>query len=82
MSLGDFHATISGFNGLVNINGPLAALGRRSVYAFRMPTIQQSFKAFTSAGKIALSKIFQPIFPSSSTASDTTIPIEEKTKLS
>jgi len=59
MSLGDFHGSISSLNGWVNLNGPLAAIGRRAVYAFRMPTLWQSVKAFTSAGHTTTQKILQ-----------------------
>merc|ERR1719469_326346 len=44
LSLGDSAASMSSL-GLINLQGPLASLGRRAVYAARMPTSQQAVRA-------------------------------------
>ena len=44
LSLGDSAGAMSSL-GLINLQGPLANLGRRAVYAARMPTSQQAVRA-------------------------------------
>ena len=44
LSLGDSAGSMSSL-GLINLQGPLANLGRRAVYAARMPTSQQAVRA-------------------------------------
>ena len=50
VSLGFKEASISSLGGLVELDGPLAALGRRLIYAARMPTSTQTITAILSAG--------------------------------
>jgi NADH dehydrogenase len=50
LSLGTLDAAISGLGGLVELEGPLAALGRRITYSVRMPTVKQQISALVSAG--------------------------------
>jgi len=49
VSLGDTQASMTSLGGWVNISGPLAAIGRRAVYAMRMPTLRQTWVALVSA---------------------------------
>ena len=50
LTLGNTNAAITSLGGLVKLQGPLAALGRRVAYAARMPTRKQSVQAIVSAG--------------------------------
>jgi NADH dehydrogenase len=50
ITLGSAKGAITSMGGLVRLQGPLAALGRRVVYAARMPTRQQQVSALVNAG--------------------------------
>ena len=50
ITLGSAKGAITSLGGLVRLQGPLAALGRRIVYAVRMPTRQQRVSALFNAG--------------------------------
>lgn len=64
LSLGDTDATITSMGGYVALKGPLAALGRRVVYAARMPTVTQSVKALVTASTVASGKLLSNVFNS------------------
>jgi NADH dehydrogenase FAD-containing subunit len=49
LTLGRVDAAISSLGGLLEIEGPLASLSRRLVYALRMPTRQQTATALVSS---------------------------------
>eukprot|EP01035_Chromulina_nebulosa_P019672 gene19672-25590_t len=57
LTLGFKDAAITGLGGLVEIDGPLAALARRVVYAARMPTPTQTVNALVNAGISTASNI-------------------------
>jgi demethylphylloquinone reductase len=57
LTLGFKEASVSGLSGLVQIDGPAAALARRIVYAIRMPTPTQTINALLYAGVSTASKI-------------------------
>ena len=50
LTFGSADGAVSGLNGLVAVQGPLATLSRRLVYALRMPTPQQQATALLSQG--------------------------------
>lgn len=54
LTLGSVDAALSGLGGVVRLQGPLAALARRAVYALRMPTASQRVEAAVSAGVSSL----------------------------
>eukprot|EP00597_Dinobryon_sp_UTEXLB2267_P004609 CAMPEP_0170065156 /NCGR_PEP_ID=MMETSP0019_2-20121128/5350_1 /TAXON_ID=98059 /ORGANISM="Dinobryon sp., Strain UTEXLB2267" /LENGTH=494 /DNA_ID=CAMNT_0010271957 /DNA_START=61 /DNA_END=1545 /DNA_ORIENTATION=- len=62
LTLGMTDGAISSLGGLVQLSGPLAALGRRVVYAVRMPTATQQAKALLTAGAVTSGKLFQAVF--------------------
>lgn len=62
LSLGDYDATISSLNGWFGLSGPLAFVGRRAVYALRMPTTVQSVKAGIAAGAVTTGKFISNVF--------------------
>lgn len=64
LSLGTLDATISSLGGLVQLSGPLAAIGRRAIYAVRMPTTLQTVKALVTASATTTGKIWKDIFGS------------------
>lgn len=47
-------ASITSLGGLVELEGPLAAIGRRVVYAARMPTVTQAVTAAVNAGIVSI----------------------------
>lgn len=49
LTLGNSEAAVTSLNGLVQLQGPLAAVARRLVYAVRMPTTTQAATALFSA---------------------------------
>ena len=49
LTLGNSEAAVTSLNGLVQLQGPLAAVARRLVYAVRMPTQSQQATALYSA---------------------------------
>ncbi len=62
VSLGDTNAAISSLGGYVTIRGPLAAIGRRILYAARMPTTSQSIRAFLTASSSITGKFISKWF--------------------
>lgn len=64
LSLGDADATITTLGGLLGLKGPLAALGRRAVYAVRMPTPTQTVKALITASAVTTGKLLSSFFGS------------------
>jgi len=50
LTLGTTDASVTSLGGLVELDGPLAALGRRLVYAIRMPTPEQRVTALLAQG--------------------------------
>lgn len=64
LSLGDTNATITSLGGWVTLSGPVAALGRRAAYAFRMPTLGQTVTALISAGAVTSGKLLSQRFSS------------------
>lgn len=50
LTLGNNKGAITSLGGLVKVQGPLAAIGRRMVYAARMPTRSQQVSALVNAG--------------------------------
>lgn len=54
---------LSSLGGLVEIDGPLAGLARRAVYAARMPTAQQTVTAAVSAGVVTLASLLLKAAP-------------------
>lgn len=62
LSLGDYDATISSLNGWVGLSGPLAFIGRRAVYAARMPTNVQALKAGIAASAVTTGKFLSGFF--------------------
>jgi demethylphylloquinone reductase len=62
LSLGDMDATITSMGGLVEWSGPLAAMGRRLVYAARMPTNSQAVKALFGATTTSVGKLMRRWF--------------------
>lgn len=61
LTLGFKEAAINGFGGLVQVDGPIAALGRRLVYALRMPTTGQSVTALLNAGLVTAGNIISKL---------------------
>ena len=59
LSLGDDSASISALGQLVKLSGPLAYVGRRAVYAARMPTSRQAAKVGLSWAVDATLKALQ-----------------------
>lgn len=59
ISLGDFNASVSFLNGWIGLRGPLASMGRRLLYIYRMPTWSQSFYAAMIALKSTFVKIMR-----------------------
>ena len=57
LTLGDTNAAITSLNGWLKLSGPIAAAGRRAIYAVRMPTITQSVKAFLAASTVTTGKL-------------------------
>lgn len=57
LTLGFKEASVSGLGGLIQIDGPTAALARRVAYAIRMPTPTQTINALLYAGVSTASKI-------------------------
>lgn len=62
LTLGDTNAAITSLNGWIKLSGPIAAAGRRAIYAVRMPTITQSVKAFLAASTVTTGKILSNRF--------------------
>lgn len=62
LSLGDTNAAITSLGGLLGVKGPLAALGRRAVYAVRMPTTKQTVKAAITASAVTAGKLIANAF--------------------
>lgn len=62
LTLGDTNAAITSLGGLVELSGPLAAIGRRAIYAYRMPTSRQMVKALVTASATTTGKILGSIF--------------------
>eukprot|EP01031_Cornospumella_fuschlensis_P027322 gene27322-33007_t len=62
LSLGDADATITTLGGLLGLKGPLAALGRRAIYAVRMPTPKQTVKALITASAVTTGKLLSSVF--------------------
>lgn len=56
LTLGNVNAAVTSLNGLVQLQGPLAAAARRLVYAVRMPTQTQQVTALFSAFSSQASK--------------------------
>ena len=56
LTLGSTDGAVSSLNGLIQLNGPFAAVARRLVYAARMPTKNQSVTALVSTGQAAVVK--------------------------
>lgn len=50
-------ASVYSLGGLVELNGPLAAIARRAVYAARMPTTTQAVTAAVSAGVVSFATL-------------------------
>ena len=48
---------VTSFGGLVKLQGPLAAVARRGVYAVRMPTSSQRLTAAFSAGAVSVASL-------------------------
>lgn len=61
LTLGNTNAAVTSLNGLVQLQGPLAAVARRLVYAVRMPTPGQQVNAFFSAAMSQASKAREAI---------------------
>lgn len=55
--------SLSSLGGLIELDGPLAGLARRAVYAARMPTPQQSLTAAVSAGVVSLASLLLKASP-------------------
>jgi demethylphylloquinone reductase len=56
LTLGNTNAAVTSLNGLVQLQGPLAAVARRLVYAVRMPTPGQQVNALFSAARSQATK--------------------------
>jgi NADH dehydrogenase FAD-containing subunit len=65
LTLGDTDASINSMGGWVRMSGILAALFRRLIYAYRMPTLTQTLRALLSAGVATTRKVFSTRFTSS-----------------
>lgn len=57
ISLGGMQASMTSLGGWVNLSGPVAAIGRRAVYALRMPTLRQTWVALVSAATTTARKL-------------------------
>lgn len=64
LSLGSLNATMSSLGGYVRLNGPLAAISRRAVYALRMPTFTQKAKALVTATSTTFGTAWSKVFKS------------------
>lgn len=64
LTLGDTNAAITSLGGYLKLSGPVAAAGRRAVYAARMPTLTQKVKAAVTAGAVTTGKIWRRTFSS------------------
>lgn len=64
LSLGSLNATMSSMGGYVQLNGPLAAISRRAVYALRMPTWTQKAKALVTGASTTFGTAWSKIFNS------------------
>ena len=64
LTLGDTNAAVSTLGGYVKLSGPLAAAGRRAVYAVRMPTTTQTVKALVAAPAVTAGKLLRKAFTS------------------
>lgn len=62
LTLGTLDAAISSLGGLVSISGPLAAIGRRAIYAVRMPTTKQTIKALVASSAVTAGKLMSDLF--------------------
>lgn len=62
LTLGITDASVTSLGGLLELSGPFAALGRRIIYAVRMPTTAQSAKALITAGSVTTGKLMKAFF--------------------
>jgi NADH dehydrogenase len=62
LTLGTLDAAITSLGGWVTLSGPLAAIGRRAVYAVRMPTTSQAIKSLVTAGAVTTGKLWKDMF--------------------
>jgi NADH dehydrogenase FAD-containing subunit len=64
LSLGNADAAITSLGGLIQLNGPLASVARRLVYAGRMPTSKQKVNAALNAGISTAANLLSTLFKS------------------
>lgn len=62
LTLGKLDGAITSLGGYVTLNGPLAAIGRRAIYAVRMPTTTQAIKAMVTASAVTTGKLLSDMF--------------------
>lgn len=57
LTLGDTDASVSSLGNLIQLDGPLAAVSRRLIYAYRMPTNTQKVTALVTAALFSTAKL-------------------------
>jgi NADH:ubiquinone reductase (non-electrogenic) len=62
VTLGITDASVTSLGGLLELSGPFAALGRRIIYAVRMPTTAQKAKALITASSVTAGKLMKSFF--------------------
>lgn len=62
LTVGDLDASITSLGGWVALSGPLASVGRRAVYAVRMPTNTQTLKALVTGSAVTTGKVLSRWF--------------------